>query len=564
MGAAVDVAGFLRWCDACVSALGTAREEIDALNVFPVPDGDTGTNLFLTFEAATAAARAADGDDLDTTIRAFSDGALRGARGNSGVIMSQLLRAGVVRLASEGIDGPSAAAALTRAAAAAYAAVGQPAEGTILTVARCAAEAAVAEAEGAVAGAEAERTAGGVDGGRRAERAGARVTRAKPPTVAHVVTVAADAARVALAHTPEQLDILRRAGVVDAGGRGLCVVLDATVRVLTGRWQPGTEPVLGRPAIPTPVVEGDLTADGPAYEVMYLLDADDDRVPALRERLGPLGDSLVVVGGEGLWNVHVHVDDVGAAIEAGIAAGRPHRIAVTHFAEQTTRAGRQPVRKGRGVVAMAAGPGLRQLFGEAGATVVAGGVGHRCSTGEFLDAIRDTHATEVIMLPNDGASIAVAEAAAQQARDEGIRVSVIPTRVQVQGLAALAVHEPGRSFDDDVVGMTTAASHARHGAVTVAARQAMTSAGPCEPGDVLGVVEGDFAMIGDSLHTVAEEVILRLLGGGGELLTLVTGDGVPADLAGRLERRIGEERPEIDVVVYAGGQPRYPLLVAVE
>jgi uncharacterized protein len=560
MGAAVDVAGFLRWCDSCVSALGTAREEIDALNVYPVPDGDTGTNLFLTFEAATAAARAADGDDLDTTIRAFVDGALRGARGNSGVIMSQLLRAGVVRLASEGIDGPSAAAALTRAAAAAYTAVGQPAEGTILTVARCAAEAAVAEAEGA--GANGGGTA--AHGAGTADRAGDRVTRAESTSVAHVVTVAADAARVALAHTPEQLDILRRAGVVDAGGRGLCVVFDATVRVLTGRWQPGTEPVLGRPAIPTPVVEGDLTADGPAYEVMYLLDADDDRVPALRERLGPLGDSLVVVGGEGLWNVHVHVDDVGAAIEAGIAAGQPHRIAVTHFAEQTARAGRQPVRKGRGVVAMAAGPGLRQLFGEAGATVVAGGVGHRCSTGEFLDAIRDTHAAEVIMLPNDGASVAVAEAAAQQARDDGIRVSVIPTRVQVQGLAALAVHEPGRSFDDDVVAMTTAAGHARHGAVTVAARQAMTSAGPCEPGDVLGVVEGDFAMIGDSLHTVAEEVILRLLGGGGELLTLVTGDGVPADLADRLERRIGEERPEIDVVIYTGGQPRYPLLVAVE
>ena len=552
MGAALDVAGFLRWGDACVSALGTAREEIDALNVYPVPDGDTGTNLFLTFEAATAAARAAEGD-FDATVRAFVDGALRGARGNSGVIMSQLLRAGVVRLAEEGLDGATAATALTQAASAAYSAVGQPVEGTILTVARAAAEAAVADAD---------RLAGVNGDGDRTARATA--ARASAAGVAHVVTAAADAARIALAHTPEQLDVLRRAGVVDAGGRGLCVVLDATVRVLTGRWQPGTEPTLGRPAIPTPVVEGDLTADGPAYEVMYLLDADDDRVPALRGRLGPLGDSLVVVGGEGLWNVHVHVDDVGAAIEAGIAAGRPHRIAVTHFAEQIDRAGRQPVRKGRGVVAMAAGPGLRQLFGEAGATVVAGGVGHRCSTGEFLDAIHATHAAEVIVLPNDGDSIAVAEAAAQQARDDAIRVSVIPTRVQVQGLAALAVHEPGRSFDDDVVAMTAAAGHARHGAVTIAARQAMTSAGPCEPGDVLGVVEGDFAMVGDSLHAIAEEVVLRLLGGGGELLTLVTGDGAPSDLADRLEHVIGRDRPEVDVVVYSGGQPRYPLLVAVE
>jgi DAK2 domain fusion protein YloV len=560
MGAAVDVAGFLRWCDACVSALGTAREEIDALNVYPVPDGDTGTNLFLTFEAATVAARAADGD-LTTTVRAFVDGALRGARGNSGVIMAQLLRAGVVRLTSEGLDATTAAAALTQASTAAYAAVGQPVEGTILTVARAAAEAAVA-ADGTGATTADRTVAARAD--RAAAEAATRAERTAAAGVAHVVTAAADAARVALAHTPEQLDVLRRAGVVDAGGRGLCVVLDATVRVLTGRWQPGTDPVLGRQAIPTPVVEGDLTADGPAYEVMYLLDADDDRVPALRERLGPLGDSLVVVGGEGLWNVHVHVDDVGAAIEAGIGAGRPHRIAVTHFAEQAGRGGRQPVRKGRGVVAMAAGPGLRQLFGEAGAAVVAGGVGHRCSTGEFLDAIRATHAAEVIVLPNDGESIAVSEAAAQQARDDGVRVSVIPTRVQVQGLAALAVHEPGRSFDDDVVAMTTAAGHARHGAVTVAARQAMTSAGPCEPGDVLGVVEGDFAMIGDNLHAVADQVVHRLLGGGGELLTLVIGDDAPDDLADRLERLVGDERPEVDVVVYAGGQPRYPLLVAVE
>jgi DAK2 domain fusion protein YloV len=542
MGEAPEVAGFLRWCDACVSALGTAREEIDALNVYPVPDGDTGTNLFLTFEAATAAARMSDGD-LDATVRAFVDGALRGARGNSGVIMAQLLRAAVAPLVSEGLDGTAVAAALTQAATAAYAAVGQPVEGTILTVARVAAEA----AEGAVA--DAETTANGTSA---------------DPDLARVVTAAADAARVALAHTPEQLDTLRKAGVVDAGGRGLCVVFDATVRVLTGRWQPGTEPVLGRQHIPTPVVEGDLSPDGPAYEVMYLLVAADDAIDALRARLAPLGDSLVVIGGEGLWNVHVHVDDVGAAIEAGIAAGRPHRVAVTHFAEQAARAGRQPVRAGRGVVVMAAGPGLRRLFGEAGAQVVAGGVGHRCSTGEFLDAIQSCRAAEVIVLPNDGASIAVAEAAAQQARDDGVRVSVIPTRVQVQGLAAVAVHEPGRSFDDDVVAMTTAAGHARHGAVTVAARQAMTSAGPCEPGDVLGVVEGDFAVIGDSLSAVADDVVHRLLSGGGELLTLVTGDGAPSDLADRLERQISSERPEVDVVVYDGGQPRYPLLVAVE
>ena len=210
-----------------------------------------------------------------------------------------------------------------------------------------------------------------------------------------------------------------------------------------------------------------------------------------------------MVGGDGLWNVHVHVDDVGAAIEAGIAAGRPHRIRVTHFAEQVAaaRGRRTPTRTGRQVVAVAAGPGLAALFEEAGATVVVGGPGNRPSTGMILEAIRACGA-------------AGGDRAAQRRRlgagrprpprgtaegDDGIRVAVIPTEAQVQGLAALAVHEPGRAFDQDVLEMTATARHARHGAVTVAARQAMTMAGPCEPGDVLGVIAGDFAVVGSDL-----------------------------------------------------------------
>ena len=529
----------LRFVDVAADALGAAREEIDALNVFPVPDGDTGTNMFLTVSAARDAMRDADG--LGAALTAMGRGALLGARGNSGVILSQMLGALAARIARATPGERTAAVvaeALREATDASYAAVGEPVEGTILTVARAAADAALVAAE--------------------PERARAR----------DVFTAAAAAAREALARTPEQLPALRHAGVVDAGGRGLCVVLDAAETVLTGRRPPpGPAPARGH-TIPVPAEPTDhaLTADGPAYEVMYLLDADDARVPGLREALAPLGDSLVVVGGDGLWNVHVHVDDVGAAIEAGIEAGRPHRVQVTHFAEQlAAHRERAEARSGRGVVAVAAGPGLAALFAEAGAEVVEGGPGRRPSTQQVLDAILATGAGEVIVLPNDADSVRVAQVAARTAEvDAGVRVIVIPTRAQVQGLAALAVHEPGRSFDDDVLEMTATARHARDGAVTVAARRAITMAGPCEPGDVLGVVAGDFAVVGDDLAEVAVDVLDRLLAGGGELVTVVQGVEGPADLADRCAAWVEEHHPHVDVVVYDGGQERYPVLVAVE
>jgi dihydroxyacetone kinase-like predicted kinase len=273
----------------------------------------------------------------------------------------------------------------------------------------------------------------------------------------------------------------------------------------------------------------------------------------------------VVVGGDGLWNVHVHVDDVGAAVEAGIEAGRPHRVRVTHFAEQVDRrTPRAVVRTGRAVVVVAAGAGLGDLFVQAGATVVPGGPGRRPSTGQVLEAIVEAGAAEVIVLPNDRDSIAAAEAAARTAREESdLRVAVIRTHAQVQGLAALAVHEPGRPFEQDILEMTAAARHARSGAVTVAARQAMTTAGPCEPGDVLGAIEGDFVLVGDDLFAVATEVLERLLGGGGELVTVVAGADA-GDLAERCAAHLGATHPTVDVVVYAGGQQRYPLLVGVE
>ena len=544
--AAPDVATFdleavRRFADLAVEGLAAAREEIDALNVYPVPDGDTGTNMFLTVESARDALRDRLEErpgDLRAAMQAYARGALLGARGNSGVILSQLVGALLRRIGQAGPEDRSAAVfaeGMAVATEAAYSAVGTPVEGTILSVARAASEAAATAAEVPE------------------DRLGA------------VVHAAAVAAREALARTPDQLQVLRDAGVVDAGGRGLCVVLDAVECAVTGERTAEPVPRVGTPAIPVArVPTDDLTEDGPAYEVMYLLETEDDAIPTLRKELAPLGDSLVVVGGEGLWNVHVHVDDVGAAVEAGIRAGTPRRIQVTHFAEQMGRLrDRRAERRGRKLVVMAAGPGLADLFAGAGAVVLEGGPGQRPSTAQFLAAIESTEAEEVIVLPNDPDSVRVAEAAAHEAEQNGIHVVVIPTRAQVQAIAALAVHEPGRPLDSDVVQMTAAARGARHGAVTVAARDAMTTAGPCREGDALGVVHGDFAIVGKDLYEVATGVLERLLGGGGELVTIV--GGVEAgDLAQACEHWVRQAHPGVDVALYEGGQDRYPLLLAVE
>jgi len=373
---------------------------------------------------------------------------------------------------------------------------------------------------------------------------------------------AAESAREARERTPEQLDVLKRAGVVDAGGRGLTVVLDAFDTVLTGRRPLPRPRELAAHDLPEVALTEPRSAyAGPAFEVMYLLRTDADQISDLRAALEPLGDSLLVGGGDPEWSIHIHADDVGAVIEAGLAAGRPRQIRGTHLAGPPAPTSHTA---GRSLVAFAAGEGLAALFESAGAVVVRTSVGHRPSTSEMLEAIRQRPVSEVVLLPNHGDSIPVAEAAAAEARSHGIRVAVIPTTAQVQGLAAAAVHEPGRVFDADVVAMTAAAGHTRHGAVTVAAREAVTSAGVCRPGDVLGVVEGDFAIIGGSVVGVALKVVQRLLPAGGDLLTLVTGAEADSGLADTVRAVVHAQHPEIDIVVYDGGQSRYPLLIGVE
>jgi DAK2 domain fusion protein YloV len=572
----LDAQAARRWAVATRSAFAAHRAEIDDLNVFPVPDGDTGTNLYITLDSALEAARepreppqgsgpGVEGtlaDDASTLARAT----LLAARGNSGVILSQLIR-GLSEVIAEvaasgvdvtegmgdldGLDGPMLARAVRRASDRAYASVTRPVEGTILTVAAAAASA--------------------------AELAAA--TGSDLYAVAHASLAAA---RSALAATTTQLPVLARAGVVDAGALGYVLVLEALELVIAGERVPDPRP--GRPARLSPGAlraaahaDGDPLGDGvtdgrgrrepgtPSYEVMYLLsDSDEEAVARLRARLDALGDSVLVVGVEDLWNVHVHVDDVGAAIQAGIEAGRPHRIAVTNFGDQQRARAAHSARGPVAVVACAAGEGLAEVFSAAGAVSVFNGPGRRASAGQLLDAIRSAGSRCVIVLPNEEDTMIAAEAAASAAADGGLEVHVVRSRSAVQGIAALAVFEPTASGRDNVIAMSGAATATRHGAVTVAGKESLTSAGWCHPGDVLGTVDGDVVVVGKDLAVVGADVVARLLDGGGELLTLINGAGGGPELSAVVAHSARVGRSDVEVSIIDGGQATHPLLLGVE
>ena len=516
----LDAAAVRRWGQLAADVLRDHRAEIDLLNVYPVPDGDTGTNLSSTVDAAAAALVRDGSGTVGTALQAMAHGAVLGARGNSGVIISQILRGlGDAAASADRWDGPGLQRGLQQATERAYRAVAEPVEGTILTVCRAAADRAASASS----------------------------------TLVEVVRGAVSGAAEALVHTPEQLPALARAGVVDAGGSGLLLLLQALANVVTG------EDTVTSPSAPAAgrSHHADEPDRGPAYEVQYQLHAADPALEALRDELARLGDSLVIAGtGDGYWLVHVHVDDIGAAVEAGIRAGRPYDIRVTRFADQQPA----PPVAGAAIVAVAPGEGLAHLFEAEGVAVVE----TNPSTGEVVAAVRGTGARAVVLLPNATRVTGVAELAAQQCRAVGLEVAVVPTRSPVQGLAAVAVHDPDRRFDDDVVAMAEAAAATRFAELTVAVRDALTSAGPCRAGDVLGLIDGDVVEIGADLDTVALAVLARLLGVGGELVTIVVGRDAPPGLGERLCRHVEQRVLGAEVTLFAGGQPTYPLLIGVE
>ena len=515
------------WAQAATSALERHRGEIDRINVFPVADRDTGTNLLLTMRAAAAAGPTA-GPGAVATAEALARGAVRGARGNSGVILSQLLRGVAEALAAAcgPCGGVALADALARAARLAAGAVTHPREGTVLTVLAAAAAAA------------------GALGSDRLDE---------------VATAAAAAAATALRGTTGQLPELARAGVVDAGGLGLCVVLDALAALVAGR-----EPVVPAAFADAVPVAPPAPAPGPDYEVMYLLDdTDDARVAALRVALDGLGDAVAVVGdGSGVWTVHVHCADIGAALEAATTAGRPHAVRVVPLTDRGfTRA--------RAVLAVTCSPPVAALARAAGADVLERDCPVPGAPVDVDDAVLDralaaTGARHVALLPCDAVLGPVAERAAAAARRAGQEVVVVPAASALAGLAALAVHDPARHVADDVVAMTEAAAGTRSGALQVAQAEALTWAGRCRPGDVLGLVDGEVVLIAPDLSVGALWLAARMLTAGGELVTVLLGAGVPEALGEELAAELHRTHPECDVVVHRGARPGLPVELGVE
>ncbi len=518
---------FDAWLRRASEVIGASTDALNALNVFPISDADTGSNLQLTLAGIARAVPDVNRASMDAVVQA----AILSAHGNSGAIVAEMFSSVCRSLQhpTAGLAGAGAghriALLLRTVAEAAHRAVAQPVAGTILTVAADAA------------------------------RAAAVAARASPEDGLAVARAAQVEARLALQRTPDQLDVLAEAGVVDAGGQAFALLVDALVEVLGGE-----------PAVP--LLAGGAVGPGRAvetteYEVMYALhDASPEALVALRGKLSDLGHSVVVVGesGAGLAQVHVHLSDPGAAVEAALGLGRLSQVRIAVL-EPTAVVGRT-------VVAVVAGPGLARAAAAAGAIAVLADADQPVL--DALVAALGRAPGDVVVLPNDMETLEAAHHLVARRRADPRpsrphrRMAVIPTVAQVQGLAALAVHDPEADFDTAVTAMSAAAGHARHGAVTVAESDLRTLVGRSVPGEVLGVVEGDFVEVGDRLVEVAWRVVERLLAGGGELLTLVLGADAPLALADELTSRGREQVAGLEVQVIDGGQARYLLLVGVE
>ncbi len=536
---------------------------INRLNVYPVPDGDTGTNMARTLDAVVAELELLDqlpdaDPGIGATCDAISHGSLMGARGNSGVILSQILRGLASTLKDAGeATGAKVADALTAASAAAYQAVLKPIEGTILTVVRAAAEGASAASH---------------DGA----------------NLAGVLRAARTSARDALAHTPEQLPVLKDAGVVDAGGAGFVLLLDAALHVVDG--EPLPEPDEGDGPSPEQLeavahrhaADGEVDVSELRYEVMYFLDLVDDRIQAFKEGWGEIGDSIVVVGGDGLWNCHVHTNDIGAAIEVALDLdGRPRQIRVTdlfeevadeHAHREAALHGGHPPFTGHSislpavtcaVVAVASGDGLVELFGNLGVQgVVTGGQTLNPSTAELLAAVEAVNADQVVVLPNNKNIIPVAE---QLASLTPKQVVVVPTTSMPEALAALVVYDPEASADDNGAEMADAASSVATGEITQAVRDTNSPAGAIAEGDWIGIVRGDgIVAVADGVVEASTRLLGTLVTPGREIVTIVLGaDATGAD-TDAIVAWLDDQLPQVTVEVHRGGQPLYPYLFGVE
>ena len=515
---------------AALAALERNRRRIDDLNVYPVPDGDTGTNMTLTVRAVVEQLDETTSTERAALARELTRAALMGARGNSGVIFSQILRGfAEVTGAAETLDAPTLARAFRSASDAAYRAVRKPVEGTMLTVIR-----------------------------ELAEEAEARTNSSAVDLLHAVVARGADAVE----RTPEYLDILRDAGVVDAGGAGLLELVRGLAAAVAG------EPLPEAPE-PEELTYGAIHQELSEFRycTIFVVEGDGLDLDTLEAQLEPLGDSLIVVGDESALKIHLHTDDPGSALSAGASIGVLERVEIANMHRQTEQREERllhPVPDAAPaaceVVAVVAGRGNRALFESLGATlIVEGGQSMNPAAADLVAAIERAHADEVIMLPNNSNVLLAAEQAAKLTEK---RVRVIGTDSIPAGLAAMVAFDPSRNAETNVEDMEEVLASVATGAVTIASKDAQLNGLRIIKGDFLGLAEGAPIAHGESFDEVATAVVERLLAEPRGVMTLLTGAEEP-DLASLISL-VEAEHPDVELEVYEGGQPHYPLLLSAE
>jgi fatty acid kinase len=515
--------------DAACASLERSRRRIDDLNVYPVPDGDTGTNLLLTARGVSAALAETDARSRDGLAAAATRAALMSARGNSGVILSQLVRGAAEALAGEDgrLGSPAIARAFRQASDAAYAALREPVEGTILTVSRELATAAEAHAQ------------------------------TEPAALFSAVV---ERGEEAVARTPEQLDVLREAGVVDAGGAGLLELVRGLSSALNGEQLP---PSQLQEELPPEAVHQEQSRF--RFCTTFVVEGDELDREALERELVRLGDALMVVGDRTALKAHVHTDDPDAALAVAARSGKVERVEIADMHAQTEEreerllAPAEPAAR-CAVVAVCAGEGNRRLFESLGAArIVEGGQTMNPPTAELLAAIEATSAEEVIVLPDNSNVILSAEQAAELAERP---VRVVPTRSLQEGLTALVAFSSARSADENVKEMQRALDGVATGEVAVASRDAAVNGLSVRKGEYLGLAGERAVAAGESFLEVSRAVADALLDDPRDVLTLLVGQDAPPleDLLDHL----AETHPELEIEVHEGGQPHYPLLLSAE
>jgi hypothetical protein len=520
-----------------LAALEAREDDANRLNVFPVPDGDTGTNMVLTMRAVVAECLKAPTDDRAALAKAATDGSLMGARGNSGVILSQIIR-GLCDVLGPGgdLDAPLVAEALDAASRVAMQAIRKPVAGTMLTVIEDTAKAAV------------DLLARGLD------------------LDIYLESLLREAWR-SVERTPELLPVLKEAGVVDAGGFGLAVLAEGMVRAMRGEEVEGHDELVTTPQ--------QLSAETEAEELEYtyctefLVTGSPPPVAEVREFLEDVGGSILAVGDEQLLKVHVHTNDPGKVLSWLAPTGTFSEVHISNMEEQTSERRHALEQAGPakplGVVTVVAGDGLAEIMKSLGAdVVVAGGQSMNPSIGEISDGVRAVHAETVIVLPNNKNVLGAAEQAAK-ALDEP-RVLVVPTRTVPEGLAAMIGYDPEGEPEAVVREMEEEVGRVVSGAVTVAVRDSKAPAGRIKVGDTIGVTDSEIRVIGDDVSKVALELIVGLAAeaDGAETVTLLAGEDLDDGTAEALADAVRERLPDMEVEWHRGGQPLYPLLVGIE